>query len=172
MTINLYTELMRAADSRGGEYTRRLIGYALRLCEFYTGADIDAVFAAAALRIKDDDYITEALSRAEWTEDRITLTLDCVRLLERFSTGNSIPSSGVTEGKKRGGAETVEKPEKNPHAEVNIPGGLEKGGKNSKLTSGLSTVSTEFSTGREDASRAADTLGIGTSVSGEERVVK
>ena len=43
----LSTLLMRIAGSGGWEHTRRLIGYALRLCGFYKGADADAVLAAS-----------------------------------------------------------------------------------------------------------------------------
>lgn len=154
MTINLYKDLIRAVDSGGGEYTRRLIGYALRLCGFYDGADTDAVFAAAAARTKSDSYIRETLGRAEWTEERISLTLDCVRLLEEFSTGERVLTNGADEGKTADIHLAVENGAKSARDNVNIRRSHTEGGENGKFTSGFSTVSTELSTGRADAGGA------------------
>ncbi|MCR5264237.1 MAG: hypothetical protein K6D94_10210 [Clostridiales bacterium] len=150
MTINLYNELIRCADSREGEYNRRLIGYALRLCGAYGGADIDAVFAAAAMRLKSADHITGVLSQAEWTDERIALTLDCVRMLEEFSTGVMTPPAGISEEETADIHRAVEKGGGRRDEKVNTTREHITSGETGILTSRFSTVSTDFSTGRND----------------------
>ena len=143
MTINLYSELMRIAGSRGWEHTRRLIGYALRLCGFYKGADADAVLAAAILRGHDADDIRGILSRAEWPEDRTELAAGGAALL---SGDGGITPGGTEKNDIVYRSDAVENRGAGLGKKYNTAPEHDPDRKNGKFTSGFSTVSTDFST--------------------------